>query len=44
MGYKFPCFVLPLPMCDQQVFSPHIINILLPSEQVLNEKKENLNL
>ena len=38
--YKFPYFVLPIPMCDQQVFPPHIIDILLSSKQVLNENKD----
>ena len=35
-GCKCPCFVLELPMCDQKLFSPHNINILLSSKQVLN--------
>ena len=39
-GYKIPCFDLPLPMYDQQVFSSHNINILLSTEQVLNENKD----
>ena len=37
---KCSCFVLELPMCDQKIFSPHNINILLSSKQVLNKNRE----
>ena len=43
-GCKCPCFVLELPMCDQKIFSPHNINILLSSKQVLNENKDKYQL
>ena len=39
-GCKYPCFVLELPLCDQKIFSPQNINILLSSKQVLNEDKD----
>ena len=43
-GCKCLCFVLELPMCDQNIFSPHNINILLSSKQLLNENKDtNIN-